>query len=419
MSLLDRRNPTANVSAPRSNALSGGSLRWRSAVAGGSAALVSMMTIALPALLAWVASSESTVDWTRALSVGSSGWLLANGAHLSSGPATISLMPLMLTAIVLVVATVAARRIVVQLDDGRPRRFKRWGGLRRDVADAGLAFVASYAAAGLVVALATSGEPLRASVWGSVLGTAVVGAISMMAALALEFRGEIGSVAPNLSEALEARLSIVVRRGIRPGLWGVLVIFCAGLALSVVVVVMHLDRIGRLYDTLGADPVGTGVLSVGQVMVLPNVALWAASWMAGPGFGFGEGSAITWSQSNPGLLPLIPGLGALPDPGPLPEYLWLGVLVPVAAGALVGWRALREVARLSALRVKAKTAASACVVTALVLTVASALAGGSLGAVRLGWVGAPSLEFGAAVLGELLLGAAAVVGLSHLRTARR
>ena len=418
MTLLDR-HPTADDTRPRSHGLAGGPLRWRSAVSGGSAALMSMMTIALPALLAWVASSESTVDWTRALSVGSSAWLLAHGAQLSSGLATISLMPMLLTAITLVVATIAARRIVRQLDAGRPRRFKRWGGLRRDVADAGIAFVSSYAAVGLVVALATSGQPLRASVWGSVVGTAVVGAVSMLVALALEFRGEIGSVAPDLTGALEARVSILVRRAIRPGLWGALAIFGAGLALALVVVVVHLDRIGRLYDTLGADAVGMSVLSLGQVMVLPNVALWAASWMAGPGFGVGEGSAITWSHSSPGLLPLIPGLGALPDPGPLPAGLWLTVLVPVAAGGLVGWRALREVARLSAWQVKARTAASACVVAALVLTAASALAGGSLGAVRLGWVGAPSLLFGAAVLGELLLGASIVVGLSHLRASRR
>jgi len=176
MSLLDRdRKPTAKVTGSPPYALAGGPLRWRSAVAGGSAALVSMLTIALPAVLAWVASSESTVDWTRALSVGSSAWLLANGADLSSGTATISLTPLLLTAIPLVVATVAARRIAVQLDDGRPRRFSGWGGLRRDVADAGLSFVSAYAAVGLVVALVTAGQPLRPSVWGSVLGTAVIG----------------------------------------------------------------------------------------------------------------------------------------------------------------------------------------------------------------------------------------------------
>jgi hypothetical protein len=420
MSLLDRRRkPTANVTTRSPNALAGRPLRWRSAVAGASAALLSMVTISLPAVLAWVASSESTVDWTQALSVGSSAWLLANGAHLRSGPASISLMPWLLTAIPLIIATVSARRVVMQLEDGRPRRIERWGGLRRDVADAAPAFVCSYALVGLATSLVTSGQPLRPSVLGSVLGTAAVGFVSFLIALMFEFRGDFGSLAPDLTAVLETRLSILVRRAIRPGLWGAAAIFGAGLVLTLVQVGMHLSQIGRLYDGLGADPVGVGVLSIGQATLLPNVALWAASWMAGPGFGFGDGSAITWSASNPGLLPLIPGLAALPDPGPLPPGMWLTVLVPVAAGAIVGWRALREVARLSALQVKARTAASACVVAALVLTLASELAGGSLGAVRLGWIGAPSLEFGVAVLGELLVGAGVVVCLSHLRAARR
>ena len=417
MSVFDRVRRVPFMGAPPA-VLAGGRLRLRSAVAGASAALVSMLVIVLPALIAWVASPQSTVDWPRALSVGSCVWLLANGAQLSSGPATISLTPLLLTAIPLVVATIATRRVLMQLDHRRPPRLKRWGGLRRDVADAGVAVVSSYAAVGLLVALATAGDPLHASVLGSVVGTAVVGAVSVLAALALEFGGQIGSVAPDLARVLEARVPIPLRRAIRSGLWGAFVIFGAGLALTVVMVVTHMGRIGRLYDALGADPVGVVMLSLGQLMVLPNIALWAASWMAGPGFGLGEGTVITWSYSNPGLLPLIPGLGAVPAPGPLPAGLWLSALVPVAAGALVGWRALRVLARLSSWRAKVETSASGCLVAALVLTLASALAGGSLGAARLSGLGAPSLVFGATVLGELLLGAAAVVGFSHRRAAR-
>ena len=417
MSVFDRVRRVPFMGATP-DVLAGGRLRLRSAVAGASAALVSMLIIALPALIAWVASPQSTVDWPRALSVGSCVWLLANGAQLSSGPATISLMPLLLTTVPLVVATIATRRVLVQLDHRRPCRLKSWGGLRRDVADTGLALVSSYAAVGLLVALATAGDPLHASVLGSVVGTAIVGAVSVLAALTLEFAGQIGSVAPDLARVLEARVPIPLRRAIRSGLWGAFVIFGAGLALTVVMVVTHMGRIGRLYDALGADPVGVVMLSLGQLTVLPNIALWAASWMAGPGFGLGEGTAITWSHSNPGLLPLIPGLGAVPGPGPLPAGLWLSALVPVAAGALVGWLALRVLARLSSWQAKVETAASGCLVAALVLTVASALAGGSIGAARLSGLGAPSLVFGASVLGELLLGAAAVVCLSHLRAAR-
>jgi Family of unknown function (DUF6350) len=417
MSLFDRVRRVPVIGTP-SDALAGGPLRIASALAGASAALVSMLIIALPALLAWVASPQSTVSWPRALSVGSSVWLLANGARLSSGPATISLTPLLLTAIPLVIATMAARRVLMQLDDGRPQRLNGWGGLRRDVADAALTFAFSYAAVGLVVALVTAGAPLHASLLSAGAGTAVIGGISVLIALAMEFRGQIGSVAPDLCEVLEARVPIHLRRAIRPGLWGATAVFGAGVALTLMMVVLHMGRIGRLSDAMGADPVGMVMLGLGQLLVLPNVALWAASWMSGPGFGLGQGTAITWTHSNPGLLPLIPGLGAVPAPGPLPAGLWLSATVPVAAGALVGWRALGVVTRLSSLRAKIETAASACLVAAVVLALATAVAGGSLGAARLTGLGAPPLAFGAAVLGELLLGAAVVVGLSHLRAAR-
>ena len=417
MSLIDRVRRVPVIGTP-SEALSGGPLRLASAAGGASAALVSMLVIVLPSLLAWVASPQSTVSWPSALSVGSSVWLLANGAHLSTGEATISLTPLLLTVVPLVIATMAARRVLMQLDDGPPRRLNGWGGLRRDVADAALSFAGSYAAVGLVVVLVTAGDPLHASPLSAVAATAGVGTFSLLIALVMEFRGQIGSVAPDLAAVLEARVPLHLRRALRPGLWASVAVFGSGTALTLLMVGLHMGRIGRLNAALGADPVGLVTLSLGQLMVLPNVALWAASWMAGPGFGLGEGTAITWTHSNPGLLPLVPGLGAVPAPGPFPAGLWLSALVPVAAGALAGWLALGVVTRLSSLRAKAETAGWACLVAALVLTLATAAAGGSLGAARLSGLGAPPLAFGAAVLGELLSGAAVVVGLSHLRAAR-
>lgn len=417
MILFERVRRSTDTGAP-TLAPARGTLRLGSAVAGASAAMVSMLIIALPALLAWVASPQSSVGWPRAMSVGSCVWLLANGTPVTSGSATISLTPLLLCAIPLLVATTAARRILRQLDDGRPSRLSRWGGLRQDVVDVGLSFIAAYAAVGSLVALATAGAPLHVSVLRALMGTAAVAAVSVLAALGLEFRGQIRSVAPELAAALDSTVPIHLRRALRPGLWGAFAMLGAGLVLTLAMVLTHLSRIGRLYGALGADPVGAVMLSLGQLMALPNVSVWAASWMAGSGFGLGEGTAITWSHSNPGLLPLIPGLGAVPPPGPLPGGLWVSVLVPMVAGGLVGWRALRLVARLSSWRVKALTAALGCVIAALVLMLAGTLAGGSLGGARLSGLGAPPLIFGVAVVGELLLGATVVVFLSHRRASR-
>jgi len=193
----------------------------------------------------------------------------------------------------------------------------------------------------------------------------------------------------------------------------------SGLLLALGVVVLHLERIGRLYDALGAGVVGGVVGGLAQLALLPNLGVWALAWMAGPGFGIGDGSHITWTTSDPGLLPLVPVLGALPDPGPLPSWLWLAVLVPVAIGVLVGWRSLRAVSRLSTWQIKAETSATACGLCAVALTVAVWLSSGSAGADRHAHVGANPWAVGAALLGELLLGAALTVAGSHLRSQRR
>ena len=110
MSLLDRaRHLTDHSDAA---ALKGWPLRRRAVLAGVSAAGLSLLVVALPVLLVWVASPQSTVPWTVAFGVGADGWLLAHGVSLGVGDATLSLTPWLLTAIPLVGAVLAGRRVV-------------------------------------------------------------------------------------------------------------------------------------------------------------------------------------------------------------------------------------------------------------------------------------------------------------------
>ena len=39
--------------------------------------------------------------------------------------------------------------------------------------------------------------------------------------------------------------------------------------------------------------VGGVVAGLAQLALLPNLGVWALAWMAGPGFGIGDGSHIT------------------------------------------------------------------------------------------------------------------------------
>jgi hypothetical protein len=416
MSLLDRARHLTDHSDAR--ALQGWPLRRRAVVAGASAAALSLLGIALPALLVWVASPQSTVAWTTAFSVGADGWLLAHGADLGIGSATLSLTPWLLTAVPLVWAFLAARRVVALLGDEDVRRLGGFGALRVDVLDAGVGFTGSYTVVTLLVALLSRGAHVQPSVPGAVLGGLLLSLVALVLAVCGEFRGDVGTVAPDLAAAWHDLVPRFVRRAVRPAIWGVLSSLACGGLVTVVVVAVHAGRVGRLYDALGAGVVGGAVATLAQLALLPNLGVWALAWMAGPGFSIGDGSSITWTTSDPGLLPLVPVLGALPDPGPLPSWLWVGVVVPVVIGAVVGWRSLRAVSRLSTWQIKAETSAAACALCAVVLTLAVALSGGSAGAVRLGAVGANPWAVGGALLGELLLGAAVVVGASHLRARR-
>lgn len=169
-----------------------------------------------------------------------------------------------------------------------------------------------------------------------------------------------------------------------------------------------------LHTALDAGVVGGAVLVVGQLLVVPDLAVWATAWLVGPGFSLGEGASVTLSGAQPGLLPLVPVLGALPAGGELPGWVVGLLALPVVVGALVSWLACRRLARLSGWRTKLETAVTACVVTALLVLVASSLASGSLGVQRLQHVGPNPWLVAACVLGELLVGALAHLGVDRL-----
>ena len=133
------------------------------------------------------------------------------------------------------------------------------------------------------------------------------------------------------------------------------------------------------------------------------------SFLAGPGFRVVDGGAVTWSGSDGGLLPMVPVLAALPQPGAFPWFTALSVLAVVVVGAVVARRALREVARLSRVRTKLAVTAAACLTAALAIGLLDVVAGGSVGQFRLSSVGAPAGSLVLALFLELFAGALVVV----------
>jgi hypothetical protein len=110
-----------------------------------------------------------------------------------------------------------------------------------------------------------------------------------------------------------------------------LVIAGAGIILALLIFGNFGGIIG-LYEQLQSGALGGAALTIGQLALLPNLVIWLASWLIGPGFAIGTGSSVSPIGTDLGPLPGLPLFGVIP-PGGFAFGL-VGVLVPVIAGFL-------------------------------------------------------------------------------------
>ncbi|WP_328537128.1 cell division protein PerM [Streptomyces sp. NBC_00344] len=138
------------------------------------------------------------------------------------------------------------------------------------------------------------------------------------------------------------------------------------------------------------------------VALVPNAAVWAASYALGPGFALGTGATVTplAMAGNPAL-PYFPLLAALPSEGRGTPLTWSVAAVPVVAGAVTGCFATRvrhDTGGPHALRSTVQTAAVGAVWCAVMTAALAALAGGPLGTGTLASFGPVAWRTGVAAL---------------------
>ncbi len=378
--------------------------RWgpgwrRSGLIGVLTGLASLLVVLVPVLVAWNADLRTTAGAGDAVAVGASLWLLAGGAHLAAGSATVSVTPLLAFGLLVVLARIGAREAMVQVSTEGPD----WLGLLpRPLAAAVGAWWTGYAlVVGVAWVLSGGGAfPPRA------LSLLLPAVLVPLAALVVALRA-VGRDAPDvLGPRLVPVLPDVLRRGVGPGLAGAALLVGAGILVVLGAVVVSWPQVAAVQADLAPTGAGTAVLLGAQVAGLANLGIWVVSFVAGPGFSVVAGATVTWDGVESGLLPLVPVLGALPQPGRFPGVVGVAcVVLLLVAGAWIARRALRTVARLSRLRTKLAVAVSACATTAATLGLLDVLGGGSLGQFRLSSIGAPALQLTLVVFAELLVGA--------------
>lgn len=379
---------------------------WAAPVAGALAATGTWLLLALPALVVWVATAHTTVGWGDTLGVASAAWFLGHGAGVTVGDVSLSLAPLGICLLALLLAVRGARRLLDRAERAAPGT--TWPRVLARRAAPG--FVLGYAGVGLLGWLLTLAGPARPGA-GALL---VVAAVPVLALAWVLLRRYVAGEETGVVGGWLDRLPRWLPRSIRPGVQGIWLLLGVGTVLVVVMVVVRWSTVSGLSTAVNAGVVGGTALTAAQLLVLPNLAVWALAWLAGPGFQIADGATITLAGAHPGLMPMIPVLGALPSDGTWSGWLILLLSVPVLAGVGIGWLACRSLARLSSWRTKLATAVSAAATSAACLTVLAAMGSGAVGVERLSAVGTRPLLFGAVLLGQLVAGAAASVLVAQL-----
>ena len=370
-------------------------------VAAAAAAVVSLAPVVLVVTLLRI-SDGAGLGLSAPVRVATAGWLLAHGVPLQAGTGVIGAVPL-------AVAALAAWRLArAGVHVTRALGARGSGSWRRALAAAGATGLA-YGAIGLLITAAAAGpgwwtEPVRAGA-----------TMALFAFLAASY-GSLRTT--GAAAALSARLPRVVREGARTGVVAALLVLAAGAATAGIAVAIGG---GGAADTVAAyrtGVAGQAGLTLVCLAYAPNLAVWAAAYLLGPGFAIGAGTVVRSSEVVLGPLPALPVFAGLPD-GPLPSVGAALLTVPTIAGFAGGWLLARRVraasGRLPGMLVGAVVAG---VLAAALLGLAAVASGGPLGAGQLATTGPPAwqvaLVAGALVTPGTLLGAT-VAGITVAR----
>ncbi len=306
------------------------------AVLGGAAAALATLLVCLAVgVVGWfLADAGAHGTPSDGLRVGALGWLLAHGSGLHVNGTAVTVVPLGITAL----AAWAIWRLGHRVGDsvsGHGPDAERIADGERDwtVPVAAAAFAAGYVVVALVT-LRLAATPQTAPSGSHVVGWSLLLCLSFgLAAIAIgSGRAAIwAAVLPPAARAAGATCLRVLGAylGVSALVFVVALVVDAGTAVNVM---------SRLHLAAGDTAVYVGA----TLTVVPNAALFASSYLLGPGFAVGAGTLVTPTLVQLGPLPMFPLLAALPDAGPTPAWTaYLMGVAPVVA-ALAAARSQRR-----------------------------------------------------------------------------
>ena len=366
--------PTIRVALPQG---------WARAVLSGiEAALLGWALVVVPTLIAYaaVASNQWLVSttWEDAFHFASDLWGAAFGAQVVSGEVSYRAVPL-LFVLVLIGLT---KLLLLQ---GR-----RFPAAAQWMAVPGFAVTALLLAGGI-------GTHVR-----------VLGAFPLAIAIPLIAAAWEVALAPH---SLELRFEMPqwLSSGVRIGWRASWVLAAYGGLFLLISVIVSWSRIRGIHELLlPTSTIDSTMITLAQVLFIPNAIMWALSWLAGPGFFMGSDALHSPASAPTMPIPAIPLFGATPVSAPGTWVILALVLFGVGVGVFVRLRRGSE-----SLLDDLYQGGIAAVVVAAVYLVTSLGSAVVLGNGRLAFLG-PRMSLSALCLfAEVTLGIVLTVALSH------
>lgn len=365
----------------------------------------------VPLSLLWAFEYGLQVDWAVFWRVAADAWLIGHGVdvHVPLGGDATELFGVdAVQAFDITIAALGFALVTVLLAVRAGRRIATTPHRR-------LGFVTATAIFGIlalgVVASASHPAAQPSLVQGVVLPTLVFSA--GLALGARRARGERLATRTAVTDVLGRvpdKVRVVVGASLRGGIAAVAgVMIVSALACATLIGVSYAEVVA-LYESVHTGVLGGIALTLGQLVLAPNMVLWAAAWFVGPGIAIGVGSSVGPLATNLGTIPVVPVFGAVPVEAP--EWGFIGLLVPIVAAFIAGWAVRPALSSRDGhvpLAVQLSTGAGIGVAGGSILAVLTAAAAGSVGPGRLAVVGADPVLVG--LWAALEFAVAATIGI--------
>lgn len=352
-------------------------------------ALLALVVIATCMVLTLVAANSDLTGTSGAIAAG---WLALHQVPLTIGGASLGVLPLLPTLVMIAAVARGCSRVVT----ASTPRHECWWVLGAAVA--GPVVVTAIALA--VVADASSVIPLSspntlaALVW--VIAVHLIGA-------------GIG-IGVRLWRPIVTLLGVPdwVLAAARPATRSGMALLATGAAITVASLLASWSTVGMLVEAGDGFMGGLG-LTVLSILYLPNVVVGATAVLVGSAIHVGSASVSLFDVIG-GPVPALPVLGALPEQAGGDGWL-VGLVVPAAIGIMFG----RECARRAPSPLSAvQTALVGSAGVALVFALLGFVSGGAIGS--FGSVGIDLLTFVGATFGWLAVFGSAAAALTRWRT---